>query len=177
MKNYSKLIPGTVETVSYARENLKMKIGLTTGFTREMVNILLSEAKPQGFIPDVSVAGDDIQNNMGFRPAPFMVFRNMELMGLYDRRTIVKCDDTVGGVGEGLNAGVWTIGLYKYSNYTNIDTLDQWEKMSLGEREDRWEMSKKILVKSGAHYVIDSIKEMPMILDEINERVKRGESP
>jgi hypothetical protein len=35
---------------------------------------------------------------MGFRPAPFMVMRNMERLGVYDRRAVVKVDDTVGGV-------------------------------------------------------------------------------
>ena len=177
LKDFSELIPGTNETVDYARNKLKMKIGLTTGFTREMVDILLKEAKPQGFVPDVSVAGDDVGSNMGFRPAPFMVWKNMELMNLYDRRTIVKVDDTIGGVGEGLNAGVWTIGLYRFSNYTNIDTIAQWKSMKNSEFEEKVEKSKNILMKSGAHYITSSIKEIPEILDDINRRVANGENP
>ena len=90
-----------------------MKIGLTTGFTREHVDIILEEAKLQGFNPDFSVAGDDIPNNMGFRPAPYMVLKNMEKFNVFDRRCVLKVDDTLGGIGEGLNAGVWTVGLYR----------------------------------------------------------------
>ena len=37
-----------------------MKIGSTTGFFRNMVDILLEDAKKQGFVPDTSVAGMSI---------------------------------------------------------------------------------------------------------------------
>jgi phosphonoacetaldehyde hydrolase len=174
LHQYSELLPGTNETVSFARK-LGMKIGVTTGFTRDMVDVLLHDAKPQGFVPDFAVAGDDVL--MGFRPAPYMVLRNMELMGIYDRRTVVKVDDTVGGVGEGLNTGCWTIGLCRYSNYTNIDTIKQWKEMSKEDFEKRVEQSRNILLKSGAHYVVDSIKELPEALEDINQRLARGESP
>jgi len=174
LKDYSELLPGTNETVSYARK-LGMKVGVTTGFTRDMVDVLLKNAKPQGFVPDCAVAGDDVL--MGFRPAPYMVWRNMELMGIYDRRTVVKVDDTCGGVGEGLNAGVWSIGLARYSNYTDIDTIKQWKSMSKEEFEKRVEQSRNILLKSGAHYVCDSIKELPEALDDINRRLAKGEEP
>ena len=48
-----------------------MKIGVTTGFTKVMVAILLEDAAKQGFIPDSSVAGDEVPNGLGWRPAPF----------------------------------------------------------------------------------------------------------
>lgn len=35
-----------------------MKIGSTTGFIRSMVDVLLEDAKKQGFEPDVTVAGN-----------------------------------------------------------------------------------------------------------------------
>ena len=53
-----------------------------------------------------------------------------------------QVDDTVGGVGEGLNAGAWAVGLYGYSNYTDVDSLEQWEEMSPTERLERQMHSK-----------------------------------
>ena len=37
-----------------------MKIGSTTGFMKSMVDILLEDAKKQGYVPDASVAGDEV---------------------------------------------------------------------------------------------------------------------
>jgi hypothetical protein len=56
------------------------KIGHTTGFLSSMVDVLLEDAKKQGYVPDASVAGDDVIN--GARPKPFMVYRNMDLLEL-----------------------------------------------------------------------------------------------
>ena len=39
-----------------------MKIGCTTGFYKSMVDILLEDAKKQGYVPDASVAGDEVRN-------------------------------------------------------------------------------------------------------------------
>lgn len=41
-----------------------------------MVNILLEESFKQGYIPDASVAGDEVPN--GNRPRPFMLYKNLE---------------------------------------------------------------------------------------------------
>lgn len=43
LPQYSKLIPGTVKTIDLLRRKYGMKIGLTTGFTRPMLNVLLNE--------------------------------------------------------------------------------------------------------------------------------------
>jgi len=74
LKGYSKLLPGVAESIKILKEDLKLKIGSTTGFTKCMVDILLEEAEKQGYSPDSSVAGDEVPNNLGFRPAPFMLY-------------------------------------------------------------------------------------------------------
>lgn len=177
LQEFSELIPGTKETAEIIKKDFACKIGLTTGFTRKSVEILLKEAAKQGFQPDCAVAGDDVGNEMGFRPAPFMVWKNMEHFQVYDKRLIVKVDDTLGGVGEGLNAGVWTVALYKYSNYTNINSIKEWKSMKDEDFQKKVNTSKEILMKSGAHYVAESIKDLPQILEDINKRIALGESP
>lgn len=57
LRKYTELIPGTAETVNTLRSEFGVKIGSTTGFLKNMVDILLEDAKKQGYQPDSSVAG------------------------------------------------------------------------------------------------------------------------
>ncbi len=83
------------------RSEYGLKIGHTTGFTEQMVDVLLADAKKQGYEPDSSVAGDQVPNDLGFRPAPFMVYQNLFNLGVWPIESVVKVDDTISGVGEG----------------------------------------------------------------------------
>ena len=174
---YTTLLPGAANTVNTLRSEYGLKIGSTTGFTKVMVDVLLDDAKKQGYVPDFSVAGDEVENNMGFRPAPFMVYKNMANLGVYPIQSVLKVDDTIGGVGEGLNAGCWAVGICGLSNYTDIDTIEQWENMSQAEKDERVNISRDKLLTSGAHYVIDSINELPDVVSDINARLENGEKP
>jgi phosphonoacetaldehyde hydrolase len=177
LPEYSTLIPGTAKTIDTLKKKYNLKIGSTTGFTKVMVDVLLDNAKKQGYVPDSSVAGDEVGNNMGFRPAPFMIYQNLENLGIFPIQSVVKVDDTVSGVGEGINAGCWTVGIYGLSNYTNINTLEEWDKLSSIEKEERRKNSKAKLMSSNAHYVIETINELPYVIEDINERLNCGEKP
>ena len=72
LDNYSKLLPNTSEVVTTLRNLYGLKFGCTTGFNKDMVDILLKSSEKQGYIPDSSVAGDEVQN--GGRPKPFMLY-------------------------------------------------------------------------------------------------------
>ena len=41
----------------------------------------------------------------------------------------------------------------------------------------RLNYSRDLLIKSGAHYVIDSIAELPEVCADINKRLAQGEKP
>ena len=45
------------------------------------------------------------------------------------------------------------------------------------EIDRRVAYTRDVLYKSGAHYVIDSIVELPEVIDDINLRLARGEKP
>ena len=175
LAEYSKILPNVKETVDILRNEHNLKIGLTTGFTRDMVNVLEKNVNAQGVFLDSTVAGDDVQN--GYRPAPHMVYKNLDLLDISPINSVVKVDDTIGGIGEGLNAGCWTVGVSKYSNYMNIDTIEHSEQLSDSELEQRNKISKNILETSGAHYVIDSIVDLPEIIELINLRIEKGGTP
>lgn len=175
LRKYTDLIPGTVQAVRQMRDEFNVKIGHTTGFLSSMVDVLLEDAKKQGYVPDASVAGDDVIN--GARPKPFMVYRNMDLLDIRPIQSVVKVDDTVSGVGEALEAGCWGVGVSKYSNYMDVDTLEDAENLTAEDESVKIEKSRELLRKSGAHYVIDSIVDLPEVIEEINQRLKRGERP
>ena len=108
LSRYTKLLPGVAElTQQFQKDGIK--IGSTTGFTKSMVEILAADAAKQGYTPDVTVAGDEVFH--GARPRPFMIYRNLDMLDVWPIESVVKVDDTVGGVGEGLAAGCWSVGI------------------------------------------------------------------
>ena len=175
LPKYASLLPGVAEVTQKLQKEYGLKIGVTTGFTRAMVDVLQEAAIKQGFTPDASVAGDDVIN--GARPKPFMVYRNLDLLDISPIQSVVKVDDTISGVGEALEAGCWGVGVARYSNYMDISTLEEEDTLSSEEIERRVTYTRDLLYKSGAHYVIDSIVELPEVIDEINLRLAQGEKP
>lgn len=175
LPRYADLIPETVEAIDVLRREYGCKIGVTTGFTRCMVDTLLPEAKRQGFEPDSNVAGDDVVN--GTRPKPFMLYRNLDLLDVPNIRSVVKVDDTVSGVEEALCAGCWGVGVARYSNYMDINSLEEEEQLTEEEIQARLEKSRDKLAKAGAHYVINTLAELPQVVADINARLAKGEKP
>ena len=174
LRKYTTLLPGIKEVVNNLQAQ-GIKIGASTGFTRAMVDILNADAIKQGVTLDATVAGDEVIH--GARPAPHMVYKNLDLLGISEIRSVVKCDDTVSGVGEALNAGCWGVGLVRYSNYMNINSLEEEATLSEEEIQRRMAHTRRLLEQSGAHYVIDSLVELPEVIADINARLARGEKP
>lgn len=175
LRKYTTLLPGVAETTQRLQKDYGIKIGSSTGFMRSMVDILEADAKKQGYVPDASVAGDEVEH--GARPKPFMVYRNLDLLNIHPIQSVVKVDDTVSGVGEALEAGCWGVGVARYSNYMDINSLEEADSLPEEEIERRLEKTREILRKAGAHYVIDTLAELPAVIDHVNERLSRGEKP
>ena len=174
LREYTTLLPGVVETVQELQSR-GIKIGSTTGFVRSMVDILEADAKTQGYVPDASVAGDEVVH--GARPKPFMLYRNLDLLDVHPIQSVIKVDDTISGVGEALEGGCWGVGIARYSNYMNINTIAEAEAMPAEEYQRRLEITRDILRKSGAHYVIDEPSELIGVVEDVNARLARGERP
>jgi len=174
--NYHELLPGTAEVVRKMQQD-GIRIGVTTGFTRGMLDILLAGGARQGFNPDVACAGDEVEMP---RPTAYMVIKNLERLGVLNlrnamRRTI-KVDDTVSGAGEGAPL-CWRVGVSKWSNYV-VDSWAMARSLSPEQLAARERASKeKLITESGAHYVIDDLRDLPAVIAEINQRLARGESP
>ena len=174
LSKYTKLLPGALKCYKELRKR-GLKIGSSTGFTRPMVDILNKAAKKQGFIMDAAVAGDEVLN--GARPKPFMVYKNLDLLDIHPIQSVVKVDDTTSGVGEALEAGCWAVGVSLYSNYMNINSYAEAKKTSKKDMARLNNETKEMLQKAGAHFVIDTIGDLPGVIDDINKRLARGECP
>lgn len=174
LRKYTTLLPG-VKDVCNRLQSQGIKIGASTGFMRAMVDVLLEDCIAQGFTPDATVAGDEVLH--GARPSPHMVYKNLDLLGIDTIQSVVKVDDTASGVGEAINAGCWGVGVVRYSNYMNINTLEEADQLSDAEIARRMEYTRDILLKTGAHYVIDSLADIEPVIADINARMARGERP
>jgi len=174
LRKYTTLLPHVAEvTQKFQKEGIKL--GSSTGFVRSMVDILEEEAKKQGYTPDASVAGDEVVN--GARPKPFMVYRNLDLMDVHPIQSVVKVDDTISGVGEALEAGCWGVGIARYSNYMDMDSLEEAKSLPEEEFQRRLVKTREILQKAGAHYVIDTFDQLVDVVEDVNLRLSRGERP
>lgn len=172
LADYADLIPGTLDAVQEFRAR-GLKIGSTTGYTREMMGLLQSEAAKRGYTPDSTVCATDVPEG---RPAPFMCLQNMLNLGVYPPEAIVKVDDTLPGIEEGLNAGMWTIGLAKTGNEIGLNAQEI-SKLPSAELNAKLERAYTRMAQTGAHYVVDGIWDVAAVLDEIQARLKRGERP
>ncbi len=172
LSKYSALIPGTLEVIAKLRER-GIRIGSTTGYTREMMEINLADAKRQGYEPDSTVCATDVPAG---RPYPYMCLQNVINLGVDCVQACVKVDDTIPGVEEGLNAGMWTVGLAVSGNEVGL-SLEEWLALPAGEKEARRARAWRRMLQSGAHYVVDTIADLLPCIEDIEARIRRGEKP
>lgn len=172
LPDYADLIPGTLETVAECRKR-NMKIGSTTGYTQSMMEVLRIETKNRGYEPDSTLCADQVRAG---RPEPWMCWQTAINLGEYPLEAYVKVGDTIADIQEGLNAGMWTIGLAKTGNELGLSKAEV-DALPPGELKIKLDKAYQRLFSAGAHFVVDGIWDIPSILDEVNARLKRGERP
>jgi phosphonoacetaldehyde hydrolase len=172
LAEYADLIPGTLETIAEFR-NRGLKIGSTTGYDAEMMAIVQKEARQRGYEPDSMVCGTDVPAG---RPAPWMCLVNAQQLGIFPMESIVKIGDTVPDIAEGLNAGMWTIGLAKTGNEIGLNEAEI-SALPEPEYDRRIQRAYTKMNQAGAHYVVDGIADVLPCLDAIETRLQRGEKP
>ena len=159
-------IPGVVETVRKLREQ-GLKIGSTTGYTSEMMELVLPRAVELGYEADCVVTPDVTGAS---RPTPFMLYECMHRLNVYSHCAVVKVGDTVVDILEGKNAGAWSIGILTGSNLLGL-TESEYAAMAPDELAQRKEKAAQRYLEAGADLVIDSIRELPEAVAELNRRM------
>ena len=172
LSEYSTLIPGTLEVVGECRKR-GYKIGSTSGYLPGMMAINLKDAEAQGYAPDATFGAGDVPRG---RPFAHMVLRNILELDVSPVQSVVKVDDTLTGIEEGLNAGGWGVGLAISGNEVGI-TLDEWNALSEEVKQKHRDRIYPTMYQRGAHYVVDSIADLIPVFDDIEARLRRGENP
>jgi len=169
---HSDPIPGLLDAIAKFR-SMGIKIGSCTGYTGPMMEVLVPEAAKKGYKPDSVVTSTDVPRG---RPYPYMCYQTAINLEVYPMKAMVKIGDSLSDVGEGLNAGMWTIGLTRSGNELGL-TLAEADALDKDELARRLKAAEARYMMAGAHYTAESIADCPAIVREINERLARGESP
>lgn len=170
--DFADVIPGVIETHAVLRER-GMRIGSTTGYTREIMERLLPAVATQGLALDNLVCAGDL--SMG-RPTPAMMYKCFLDLGVWPASSVVKIDDTDVGIEEGLHAGCWTVGVSMSGNALGL-SLAELQALSPEARVEGRTRATSTLKRAGAHEVIDSVADLLPVIDRIEGRMARGERP
>lgn len=169
---YSTLIADVIPTVEELRAR-GIKVAATTGYFREAAAVVQGAGKRQGYVPDFAICADDVPAG---RPAPWMIFRCMEALGVYPPSAVVKVGDTVVDIEDGRNAGCWSVGVIDSSNEMGLAEAE-FHALSEPEKDARREAVAARFTEAGAHGVIDTLAELPEMLDEFAEHLRTGGRP
>lgn len=172
LADYADLIPGCLEACADFRAR-GLKIGSTTGYTQDMMDLLQAEATKRGYTPDSTVCATEVPAG---RPEPWMCVKNAMNLRIFPMEAIVKIGDTLPDIFEGLNAGMWTIGLAMTGNELGLSEAEL-NALDPAVRERKRQRAYTRMAQAGAHYVVDSIADVAPLLDDINARLARGDRP
>ena len=165
LKDFTTPIPGVLETMAMLREQ-GIKIGSTTGYTAKMMEIVRPGAEAKGYRVDNLVTPNEVPAG---RPAPYMIYKNMIDLAIPSVDQVVKVGDTIADIKEGVNAKVWSVGIVTGSNEMGVSEeeynsrpAEEWESLKKEVRER--------MLAAGAHFVLDTIAELPACIEKINNR-------
>ncbi len=169
---HADVIPGVSETINQLRKR-GIRIGATTGYSREMVKGLLRDVAASGFQPDNLICADDVPAG---RPAPWMAVTSAMKLGIYPLEACVKVGDTVADIEEGLNAGMWTVGITWAGNEVGLSE-QECESLGPDELTRRVTRATDRLGAAGAHFVIESVQDLLPVIEAIDSRMAAGAKP
>lgn len=173
LTDYTDPIPEVIDTVEILRKN-GLKIGSTTGYTSTMMDVVVPNAVEKGYHPDVYVTPDE--TDLVGRPYPYMIYRNMEKLKLSAAWKTVKLGDTISDIKEGVNTGVWSVGVIVGSSEMGL-SLEDYNGLKQDEKEALIFKTKQIFMQNGADFTIESMVELPQLIKVINERLLAENRP
>jgi len=169
---YAQPIPGLLDTVAFIRSR-GWKIGTTTGYTRPMMVELAAAARKHGYEPDAIATPSDVPAG---RPYPWMCYMLATELSVFPMAAMVKVGDTLVDIEEGLNAGMWTVGLTLSGNMVGLSEAE-FARLGVEEIASLRDQIAPRFFAAGAHYVVDTIGDLPSVLEDIDSCARRGEQP
>ncbi|WP_137820957.1 phosphonoacetaldehyde hydrolase [Pseudomonas sp. D(2018)] len=169
---HSALIPGALDAIATLREK-GLKIGSCSGYPAVVMSKVVELARQNGYVADHVVATDEVPNG---RPHPAQALANVIALGIDDVAACVKVDDTWPGILEGRSAGMWTVALTCSGNALGL-TYEQFKALPADKLDQERARIGQMFEGSRPHYLIDTIADLPAVIDDINKRLARGEMP
>ena len=170
LAEYTTPIQGVLETIGWLRAN-SIKIGSTTGYTKEMMMVVVPEAEKKGYSPDYLVTPTDLEN-VG-RPYPYMIFENMRQLQLSHVKHVVKVGDTASDIKEALHAGVWAVGVLVGSSEMGVGE-EEFQQLTTEQQQQLIEKTRMKFESYGAHYTIETMQQLPQIIEEIEATLEKS---
>lgn len=171
-RDHVDFIPGALAALEVLRAR-GLRIGSTTGYTRGIMDVIEPIAAAGGYVPEITVCAGELPAG---RPSPLMMWYAMARMGVWPAAAVVKVDDTPAGIGEGVAAGTWTVGVAMSGNMCGL-SAEELAALSEADRALIRARATTDLKDAGAGLVIDSIADLPAAMDEIAERLAAGQRP
>ena len=172
LPNFSDPVPNLPEVLSFLKKN-QLLIGSTTGYTKEMMDIVTPIAKSKGYSPDFWITSSQVKNG---RPYPWMIYHNAEALGFNELHKVIKVGDTASDIQEGINAGCWTVGILEGSSKVGL-SLKERTQISPHELQILKDKAKSVYLKNKADFIIDSIKDLPETIELISHKIAGGDRP
>ena len=160
--DFADLVPGANDVIKDLRAK-GLKIGSTTGYTRSIMERVLPRAAEQGYEPDNLICADDLPEG---RPGPLGMYQCFVDLVAYPPSAVIKVDDTEPGIAEGVAAGCLTVGLALSGNYAG-KTPEELAALPDTEVEAIRLHATAKLKEAGADFVIDTVADLPALLDQL----------
>ncbi len=152
LAKYADLIPGTLEFVAFLRSR-GIRIGSTTGYTRELMEVLSPIAARSGYAPDALVCSDEVSAG---RPAPWSNFRAAELIGVYPMNQVLIVDDSIAGIQAGKHAGCYSVAVTITGNPLGL-SLAEYAQLDQETIEKKHCEAEAEFYEAGADLVVHSL--------------------
>jgi phosphonoacetaldehyde hydrolase len=145
-----------------------VKVGTCTGYTSDMAAPLYELAKQSSIELDANVSASSVRAG---RPHPWMCFELMKQMDVYPPTACLKIGDTVSDIQEGLNAGMWTIGITTGNELAMME--QDFMQYDNDEMTQAMRQAHGRLLQAGAHYTTSCLQPYTIweIIRDIEKRM------
>jgi phosphonoacetaldehyde hydrolase len=162
------IIPETKDVIDHLREK-NILIGVTTGFDKEITDIIANQLTENDIKIDKYISSSCL--DAPSRPYPHMINHIMTEFKIDNPYSVMKIDDTFIGIEEGKSASTWTTGVARWSTNMRIKTNEEYNDLSIFERDKKLNECRDILSSANPNYVIDTLDELPDIIRNLGFRI------
>ena len=162
LAEHATMIPGAEELLR-ALHKRGIRTGSSTGYTREMLAVILEELAPEREVPEIHVACNEVEEG---RPSPAMLNKLLDELNVQDRSRVLSVGDTFVDMQAAKNANIPAVGVIVGSSALGLSEKE-WENCTVEEQEKRMVDTEARFLSAGADYVIASIGDLLPLLEEI----------